>query len=97
MKSLFVFVDAMGWETQKFDHFVIHQVSKIHTESIVKLFSLDPQKIHTIYPEMGNVGPASVPITLASAIALGKVKHGDRVALMGIGSGLNCSMAELRW
>ena len=90
-------VDVMNWEVQTFDHFVIHQVSKVHTESIVELFGLDPQKVTTIYPELGNVGPASVPMTLAHAIQLGKVNPGDRVALMGIGSGLNCAMAELRW
>ena len=28
---------------------------------------------------------------------VGAVKEGDRVLLMGIGSGLNCSMAELVW
>ena len=26
-----------------------------------------------------------------------KLKKGDRVALMGIGSGLNCTMAEVEW
>jgi 3-oxoacyl-[acyl-carrier-protein] synthase-3 len=28
---------------------------------------------------------------------LGRLKKGDRIALMGIGSGLNCSMAEVVW
>jgi 3-oxoacyl-[acyl-carrier-protein] synthase-3 len=46
---------------------------------------------------MGNVGPASVPIVLAKIKELGKVRRGDRVALLGIGSGLNCSMAEIVW
>jgi 3-oxoacyl-[acyl-carrier-protein] synthase-3 len=46
---------------------------------------------------MGNIGPASVPIVLAKAVQLGKVKAGDRIALLGIGSGLNCSMAEVVW
>jgi 3-oxoacyl-[acyl-carrier-protein] synthase-3 len=90
-------VDAMGWQADALDHIVIHQVSKIHTESFVELLGLDPRKVHTIYQEMGNIGPASVPITLAHAVDLGKVNRGDRVALMGIGSGLNCSMAEVLW
>lgn len=89
--------DAMGWQAENLDQFVIHQVSKVHTESLVKLLGLDLQKVHTIFPELGNVGPASVPITLAHAVELGKVEKGDRVALMGIGSGLNCAMAEVLW
>ncbi len=28
---------------------------------------------------------------------LGRLKKGDRIALLGIGSGLNCSMAEVVW
>ena len=63
----------------------------------MKLLGLDSEKVHRIYPHLGNIGPASVPIALANAVALGKVKDGDRVALLGIGSGLNCSMAEIVW
>ncbi len=88
---------ALGWAVGELDHFVIHQVSKVHTDSLVELLGLDPEKVHAIYPEMGNVGPASVPIVLARAAELGKIRLGDRVALLGIGSGLNCAMAEVVW
>jgi 3-oxoacyl-[acyl-carrier-protein] synthase-3 len=88
---------TLGWVVNELDQFVIHQVSKVHTESLVKLLGLDPKNVHAIYPEMGNIGPASVPIVLAKAVALGKINRGDRVALLGIGSGLNCSMAEIIW
>ena len=88
---------AFGWVASELDQFIIHQVSKVHTDSLVKLLGLDPEKVHAIYPEMGNIGPASVPIVLAKAAELGRIKRGDRVALLGIGSGLNCSMAEIIW
>ncbi|NND46017.1 MAG: 3-oxoacyl-ACP synthase III [Xanthomonadales bacterium] len=88
---------ALGWVASELDQFVIHQISKVHTESIVKMLGLDPSKVHAIYPEMGNIGPASVPMVLAKAVELGKINRGDRVALLGIGSGLNCSMAEVVW
>jgi len=35
--------------------------------------------------------------TLAAAIEAGAVKAGDRVALLGIGSGINCMMLALEW
>jgi 3-oxoacyl-[acyl-carrier-protein] synthase-3 len=88
---------ALGWVAGELDQFVIHQVGKVHTESLVKLLGLDPQKVHAIYPELGNVGPASVPMVLAHALELGKIRRGDRVAVLAIGSGLNCSMAEIVW
>ncbi len=90
-------VIAFGWVASELDQFIIHQVSKVHTDSLVKLLGLDPEKVHAIYPEMGNIGPASVPIVLAKAVELGRIRTGDRVALLGIGSGLNCSMAEIIW
>jgi 3-oxoacyl-[acyl-carrier-protein] synthase-3 len=88
---------ALGWAASELDQFVIHQVSKVHTDSLVRLLELDPRKVHAIYQEMGNVGPASVPMVLARAIELGKIRSGDRVAVMAIGSGLNCAMAEIVW
>jgi 3-oxoacyl-[acyl-carrier-protein] synthase-3 len=96
-KTFQVACSALGWVAEELDQFVIHQVSKVHTESLVSMLKLDPQKVHAIYPKMGNIGPASVPIVLAKAVELGKIKSGDRVALLGIGSGLNCSMAEVVW
>lgn len=89
--------EKLGWVVSELDQFIIHQVSKAHTDSLMKVLGLDPEKIHRIYPELGNIGPAAVPIALAKAVALGKIKRGDRVALLGIGSGLNCSMAEIVW
>jgi 3-oxoacyl-[acyl-carrier-protein] synthase-3 len=89
--------EKLGWIVDELDQFIIHQVSKAHTESLMKLLGLDSEKVHRIYPDLGNIGPAAVPITLANAVAVGKIKRGDRVALLGIGSGLNCSMAEIVW
>ena len=88
---------SLGWVESELDHFIIHQVSKVHTESLVETLGLNFEKVHVIYPHMGNVGPASAPIALANAAAEGKLEKGDRVALLGIGSGLNCSMAEVVW
>ena len=89
--------EKLGWVVEEMDQFIIHQVSKAHTDSLMKVLGLDPDKIHRIYPELGNIGPAAVPIALAKAVAMGKIKRGDRIALLGIGSGLNCSMAEIVW
>ncbi len=43
------------------------------------------------------IGPAGVPITLSKMIENSRVKAGDHIALMGIGSGINCTMAEVVW
>jgi 3-oxoacyl-[acyl-carrier-protein] synthase III len=88
---------ALGWAVDEVDEFVIHQVSKVHTQAMVEAFGIDPKKVLTIFGEHGNIGPASVPIVLSKLREMGRLKKGDRVALLGIGSGLNCSMAEVVW
>ena len=54
-------------------------------------------KIFRLYPSFGNVGPAGVPMALSKLDASGQLARGQRVALVGIGSGINCTMAELLW
>jgi len=88
---------ALGWVVGEIDEFVIHQVSRVHTDAMVRAFGIDPQKVLTIFHEHGNIGPASVPIVLSKLRELGRLKKGSRIALLGIGSGLNCSMAEVVW
>ena len=88
---------ALGWVVGEIDEFVIHQVSRVHTDAMVKAFGIDPAKVLTIFHEHGNIGPASVPIVLSKLRELGRLKKGHRIALLGIGSGLNCSMAEVEW
>jgi acyl-CoA:acyl-CoA alkyltransferase len=77
------------------DRYIIHQVSKVHTTLLCDRLGIDPGKVPLTFPTLGNVGPAAVPITLAS------VQHelaaGERVLCMGIGSGLNISFSEIHW
>lgn len=87
----------LGWRPELLDEIAIHQVSRQHTDKLAERLGLDPSRLHAIFPELGNVGPASIPLVLTQAAALGRLKKGHRVALMGIGSGLNCAMAEVVW
>ncbi|MCL6713108.1 3-oxoacyl-ACP synthase III [Pseudoxanthomonas sp. z9] len=96
-KTFIAAKQALGWAVDELDQFVIHQVSQVHTAAFIKAFGIDPKKVLTIFGEHGNIGPASVPIVLSKLKELGRLKKGDRIALLGIGSGLNCSMAEVVW
>lgn len=83
------------WKWESVDRYVTHQVSSVHTNSIIKATGIDSKRVPTTFPRYGNVGPASIPITLAEEQAT--LKSGDRVLLMGVGSGLNTAMLELAW
>jgi 3-oxoacyl-[acyl-carrier-protein] synthase-3 len=91
------FTDAIeaGWQWRDCDRYVLHQVSKVHTTKLCELLSIDQSLVPLSYPEFGNIGPAALPYTLSTIAP--ELATGDRVLLMGIGSGLNCSMAELVW
>ena len=78
--------DTFDWEAGM-DRYVIHQVSQVHTDALCDRLQIDKSLVPRTFPAFGNIGPASVPFTLA-----GEQEHlspGDRVLLMGIGSGLN--------
>lgn len=77
--------------------YVLHQISKVHTEATADLLGLDPEKIPLIYPHFGNIGPAGIIMTLSKEAEADRLVAGDRLALMGIGSGLNMTVAELVW
>jgi 3-oxoacyl-[acyl-carrier-protein] synthase-3 len=83
------------WSWSHMDRYIMHQVSSVHTNAIVKAANLDATRVPVTFPLLGNVGPASIPITLAQEAS--KLVRGNRVLLMGVGSGLNTSMMEIAW
>lgn len=85
--------DRFDWSDM--DSYVIHQVSKIHTAAMADAIGIDPARIPTIFEKFGNIGPASIPFTLARQAQ--SLNRGDRVACMGIGSGLNAAVIEIDW
>jgi 3-oxoacyl-[acyl-carrier-protein] synthase-3 len=90
-------VDEFGWKIDDFDHCILHQVSETHTAKFCEIVGLDVDKVFKLYPNFANIGPAGVPIVMSKLNQEGRLGSGDRIALMGIGSGLNCTMAEVRW
>ena len=73
----------------------MHQVSNVHTQAISKALDLDASRVPLTYPTHGNLGPAAIPFTLAGVVD--DLSAGDRILLMGIGSGLNASFSEIVW
>ena len=89
--------DALGWRADDLDELILHQVGSIHMASLLGQLGLDASRAHVTYSEYGNIGPAAIPFTLAKSLEAGRIFSGDRIALMGIGSGLNCAMMEIAW
>ncbi|MDL2269700.1 3-oxoacyl-ACP synthase III [Desulfosarcina sp. OttesenSCG-928-A07] len=85
------------WSDEEIDTYIPHQVSQRNMDVLNEKLGLSPEKHHLNFPTLGNIGPAAVPITLAQADESGRIRPGNHVALMGIGSGLNCSMMSVTW
>ncbi|WP_122261303.1 3-oxoacyl-ACP synthase III [Ornithinimicrobium cerasi] len=86
---------AADFDWSDMDRYIVHQVSKVHTGRTAEALGLDKSRIPLTFPTFGNVGPAAVAITLAKEAS--SLERGDRVLLMGIGSGLNMTCLELIW
>ena len=96
-KTLLRATDYLEWDFPNIDQYIVHQVSRANTEQLAGRLQMDLSKVFVTYDELGNIGPASLPITLAKAVEAGSIKKGDNIALLGIGSGINCSMMKLEW
>ncbi|WP_090596165.1 3-oxoacyl-ACP synthase III [Auraticoccus monumenti] len=85
--------EEFGWH--EVDHLVSHQTSLVHIAALCARLGLDQAKFPLSLPEFGNMGPAAAPFTLATS--QDRFEPGDRVMMLGIGSGLNTSFADILW
>jgi acyl-CoA:acyl-CoA alkyltransferase len=86
---------ALEFDWSDMDRYIVHQVSRVHTSRTAEALGIDQSRIPLTFPTLGNVGPAAVAITLAKEVPT--LQRGNRVLMMGIGSGLNMTCLELDW
>ena len=91
------FKAELGWSEATPDRVVCHQVGSAHQRLLFETLGLDPAKDFSTYQYFGNTGSAALPMTLAKAAEEGAIRRGDKVAMLGIGSGLNCLMMGAEW
>lgn len=85
--------DGFGWDDA--DCYVIHQVSQVHTKLMSETLGINTERVPLTFPTRGNIGPASVPFTLAGV--QDTLVAGQQVLCLGMGSGINASVLELAW
>ncbi|GFO53723.1 3-oxoacyl-ACP synthase III [Geomonas sp. Red276] len=91
------FLPEVGWTDSDVDRVICHQVGSAHQSAILKTLGIPLQKDFTTYEFLGNMGTVSLPLTAALADERDVLCEGDRVAMLGIGSGLNCLMLGVDW
>jgi acyl-CoA:acyl-CoA alkyltransferase len=91
------FLAAAGWEPEEINRTFCHQVGVAHRKLMFDTLQLDPTIDFATVETLGNTGSAALPITMALGIEQGVLRKQDRVAMMGIGSGINCLMLGAEW
>jgi 3-oxoacyl-[acyl-carrier-protein] synthase-3 len=91
------FLAAAGWEPDQIDRTFCHQVGVAHRARMFESLGLNPEIDFATVETLGNTGSAALPVTMAIGIEQGRLRAGDRVAMLGIGSGINCLMLGVEW
>lgn len=87
----------LDWQLEDVDRVICHQVGSGHRKQILDSLGLDMTRDYNTFEYLGNMGTVALPVTLAMASEVGFLASGDRVGLLGIGSGLNCIMLGVQW
>jgi acyl-CoA:acyl-CoA alkyltransferase len=91
------FLEELQWRPTDVQKTFCHQVGKVQQRFLFEELGLDPAIDYTTFQELGNTGSVALPLTAARGIEAGHVRPGDRVALMGIGSGINALILGVEW
>jgi 3-oxoacyl-[acyl-carrier-protein] synthase-3 len=91
------FLAAAGWEPGDIDRTFCHQVGAAHRKLMLQSLGLDPKNDFATLETLGNTGAVALPVTMALGIKTGQLRRDDRVAMLGIGSGINCLMLGVEW
>ncbi|MDF1563063.1 MAG: 3-oxoacyl-ACP synthase III [Deltaproteobacteria bacterium] len=91
------FLAELSWTQEAIDRVICHQVGAAHQAQILKTLEIPPEKDFATYGHLGNMGTVALPAAAALAERRGFLAPGQRVAFLGIGSGLNCTMLGIEW
>ncbi len=88
---------TLSWENSTPQIIVTHQVGKKHRQMLYEALNLNMTKDFSTFEYLGNTGSVALPLSLAKAVESQSIKTGDRVLLLGIGSGLSTLMLGLQF
>ncbi len=87
----------LEWSNETPHKFIAHQVGTAHRNLLFDSLGIDRLKDFSSFEHFGNTGSAALPLTMMLAHENKFLVEGDLVGCLGIGSGLNSTMAGVRW
>jgi 3-oxoacyl-[acyl-carrier-protein] synthase III len=91
------FLGVAGWDPEDIQRTFCHQVGAAHRKLMLESLGLHLANDFATLETLGNTGAAALPVTMALGIEQGRLRMGDHVAMLGIGSGINCQMLAIEW
>ena len=88
---------VLGWSNNDVTKIIPHQVGTAHRHAMLTELGLPLDRDFQTFEQFGNTGSAALPLTLIKASEANFFKPGDKVALLGIGSGLTSTMLGMEW
>lgn len=89
--------EVLSWSNSMVDKIIPHQVGVAHRHAMLTELGLPLDRDFQTFEQFGNTGSAALPLTLIKAQEAGFFKPQDKVALLGIGSGLTSTMLGMEW
>jgi acetoacetyl-CoA synthase len=95
------FVDKLlagaGVDADEVAHVIPHQANGVLLARLVDECGLAGATTHRTIEKYGNVGSATIPVTLDEANRAGALADGELVLLLGFGGGMSMGASLLRW
>ncbi len=74
-----------------------HQANVRIVETAAKNLGVPMERMYINLEKYGNTSSASIPVALNEAVCEGRIKRGDKVALVGFGGGLTSGAVVIEW
>lgn len=91
------FLAELDWSVEDVRKTFCHQVGRAHRRLLFETLNLDERIDYSTVEYLGNTGSVALPMTASIGIENGHLQPNDRVAMLGIGSGINVIMLGVEW
>ncbi|MDR1484893.1 MAG: 3-oxoacyl-ACP synthase III [Planctomycetaceae bacterium] len=90
------FLQELNWERGNIDRVFCHQVGKAHQQLLFEKLQLPNELNFSTLEFLGNTGSTALPTTTGIGLESGEIDAGSKIALLGIGSGINSIMLGIQ-
>ncbi|MBS1198082.1 MAG: ketoacyl-ACP synthase [Proteobacteria bacterium] len=89
--------DTAGVSMDEINWLIPHQANVRIIEFVGKKLGMRPEQVVVTVGEHGNTSAASIPLAMDAAVRDGRIQHGQKVILVGVGGGFTWGAALLRF